>query len=122
MASDQKFLVINGKEGNLAAIRKIQPKLANAIESVFSFTLPNEGFKDSLKIVNGALSGKNLEDNTPISFVTRNDDKGEIFRFDTSFEFLKVLESGNYEASKAVRDRSNGNKTEKKEEDALNFF
>jgi hypothetical protein len=122
---EKKYLVINGKAGNLAVIRKSNSKLADALETIFTVTLPNEGFGPSLKFVNDTLATKKLDGKTVIEFrsTIEEDGKENTTAFvKTTIDSLKALETVSIEAWKAPRNRGERKQNGNAPSDALDFI
>jgi hypothetical protein len=135
---EKKYLVINGKAGNLAVIRKSNSKLADALETIFTVTLPNENFFTSLGFVNSTLSAnKKITGKTEIEFrtvdietdIVNGKEQEKVGGTEsvtayvkTNVESLQALEKITLTAWKAPRNR--GPKKDKTDQptDALSFF
>jgi hypothetical protein len=134
---EKKYLVINGKSGNLSVIRKSNSKLADSLETIFTVTLPNENFFTSLTFVNQTLAAKKLDGKTSIEFRTvdveteKRGDK-EVEKVDgketvtsyvkTNIDSLKALETISIEAWKAPRNRGERKVNGTEPSDALDFI
>jgi hypothetical protein len=134
---EKKYLVINGKAGNLSNIRKSNSKLADSLETIFTLTLPNEGFNTSLQFVNKVLATKNLDGATEIEFRTSDietvevdgketpkvDGKETVTSFvKTSIQSLLDLEKITLTAWKAPRNRGERKNKTSEPVDALDFI
>jgi hypothetical protein len=122
---EKKYLVINGKAGNLSVIRKSNSKLADSLETIFTVTLPNENFFTSLTFVNQTLAAKKLDGKTSIEFRTANEDDGKetVTAFvKTNIDSLKALESVTIESWKAPRNRGERKVNGNDPSDALDFI